>query len=102
MASPSTFGLVARMTSSTRRAGDARDQLTADAQVIGTNALQRSQDAVQDVIAASEATGSFDRQQIGRMRNHTQQPIIAGWIAAHLAGIVLGQVHTPSTGGFCL
>ena len=47
---------------------DAREQLL-DAQIVGADAFERREHAVQHVIAAAKAAGALDRVEIGRRRD---------------------------------
>ena len=94
VASPSTLGLVAMMTSDRSASGAAEpaDQL-GDAQVVGTDALERRQQAVQHVVAAAEVPAAIDRDQVRRRRDHADRVGLAPRVAAQRARIVLGHVH---------
>ena len=72
VASPSTFGLVARMISSMLPFADAREQAL-DLQLVGADALQRRQRAHQHVIHALEVARLLDGRDILRLLDDADQ-----------------------------
>ena len=91
MASPSTVGLVARMTSSISPPGDASHQIC-DAQLFGSDAVQGRDRAVEHVVDAVEMARLFDGGDVGGLLDHADELLIAGGTAAVHAGIDVGNV----------
>ena len=75
VASPSTFGLVARMTS-VDAVADAREQAL-DLQVVRADALQRRQRAHQHVIHALELARLLDRRHVLRLFDDADDLVVA-------------------------
>ena len=89
VASPSTLGLVATMTSRTgvRRAvagAEAPDQL-GDAEVVGADPVERRQQAVEHVVAAPEVAAALERGQVRRGRDHADGLGVAARVATQAA-----------------
>ena len=70
-----------------------RAQQLADAQIVGADAVERREHAVQHVVAAAKAAGALDREQIGRRGDHADEARVAARVAAQRARILLGEVH---------
>ena len=64
--SPSTFGFVATTTSVTVAVAEALDEL-ADAQLLGPDAVDGRDRAVQHVVEAVELAGALDRDEVARL-----------------------------------
>ena len=91
MASPSTVGLVARMTSSISPLADPGHQI-GDAQLLGPDAVQRRERAVEHVVDAVKMARLFDGGDVGRFLDHADNLLIARRTAAVDAGIDVGNV----------
>ena len=91
VASPSTLGLVATMTSCTTLPRKPREQ-SVNAKLRGSDAGERIEYAVQHVIAAPKSTGLLDSNSILRLRDHTNDGGVAARIGTNLAAIGRTQV----------
>ena len=81
VASPSTVGLVARMTSSTLPASTRVIEVR-DAELFGADAVQRGDRAVQDVEDSVEVLGLFDGGDVGGLLDHADQALVASGAGA--------------------
>ena len=88
------LGFVARMTSSIVLVGDAREQLL-DAQLLGSDALDRRDRALQHVVAALELTGALDRDDVARLLDDAHDVRVAPVVAAERAQLAFGDVEAP-------
>lgn len=91
VASPSTVGLVAMMTSETPPAEIGSEQLL-DTKLLGTDAPQGGNHAVQDVVGRFEFVGALQRHDVPRVLNHADDRTVPGLIAADGAQLLVGQV----------
>ena len=91
MASPSTVGLVA-MISSCDFAGLNSLQQIHDSQLLGSNAAQGRKRAMQHVIQAGELARGFDGKNIVRLLHHADDGTIAVRIAAEIAQLAVADV----------
>ena len=81
MASPSSVGFVARMTSANGltvggASGDTLDQL-ADAQPLGSDAVDGRDGPVQDVVEAAERARALEGQHVERLLDDAQPVAVA-------------------------
>ena len=76
MASPSTVGLVARITSSDLAGFDAVHQIR-DAQLLRADAVEGRNGSVQHVIDAVVVPRLFDGGDVGRLFDHADEALVA-------------------------
>ena len=79
MASPSMFGFVARMTSVTP-SGSRRIEQLLDAQLLGADALDGADRALEHVVATLELAGLLDGDDVARLLDHADDGRVASWI----------------------
>ena len=89
------LGLVARMTSCDALVGDAHEQLL-DPQLLGTDALDRRDRALQHVVPAAELLRALDRDDVARLLDDAQHGRIAPLVATERAQLTLGDVEAPA------
>lgn len=65
-----------------------------DMQLIGANAIQRRNDASQNMVHPMELLGAFDGNYIPDVFHHTNQLLPAGRIAADIAEFAIGNILT--------
>jgi hypothetical protein len=66
--------------------GDAGDELF-EVQLLGADAVERREHAVQDVVTAAELAGALDGQQAGDRLDDADDAVVAARIRAEPAGI---------------
>lgn len=62
-----------------------------DSELFGTDVVQRSDAAAEDVVAASEGARSLDRKDVGGLLDDTDLPADPVFIAANLAEFLRGK-----------
>ena len=92
VASPSRLGLVQRMISVDALVVEAGQQL-ADPQLVGADALDRADGALQHVVAAVELAGLLDRHDVARLLDHADHRGVAAGVGADVALAALGDVE---------
>ena len=92
VASPSMFGFVARMTSVDVLVLDAREQLL-DAQLLGPDAFDRRDRALQHVVAPAELARALDGDDVARLFDDADDVRIAPLVAAEGAQLAFGDVE---------
>ncbi len=91
VASPSSVGLVARITSSTSPRST-RGKQRAGPQLVGTHAMQGREGAVEHVVNPHVAASPLDRGDVGGFLHHANLALIAGRVGAIGAGVDVGHV----------
>ncbi len=98
------LGLVARMTSRTRRRsrrlrprGTAPADELSHAKVVGPNPVEGRKHPVKDVVAAVIAAGPLDGQDVLRLGDDANQAPVATGVLTDGAGIRLGEVAADRT-----
>ena len=91
VASPSMLGFVARMTSVMSSSVMRAEQLL-HAQLLGADALDRRDRALQHVVATTELVRAFDRDDVARLFDDAHDVRVAPFVAAERAELAFGDV----------
>ena len=94
MASPSMLGLVQRMISVDALVVEAAEQLL-DPELVGPDALDRADRALQHVVAAPELAGLLDGHDVAGLLDHADHGGVAARVGADRALVALGDVEAP-------
>ena len=98
VASPSMLGLVARITSVTPSASTRAQQLL-DPQLLGPDALDRRDRALEHVVPAGELVGALDRDDVAGLLDDAEHGGVAPVVEAVAAELALGDVEAPPAPG---
>ena len=94
VASPSMFGLVQRITSSTP-SGSMRASSSLHPQLIGADALDRADGPLEHVVAAVELAGLLDRHEVPGLLDDADRRAVAPVVGADPAQVALADVEAP-------